>query len=66
MCEKAITKRWYKAEPPTQNEGLKMVIKIYDMELETERIRAQEERCREKWEKRTMFICQRQDKKLNH
>lgn len=31
-CKKAITKRWYSAGPPAQDEWLKTVNGIYDME----------------------------------
>lgn len=64
-CRKAITKRRYEAEPPTHDEWLKIVNEIHDMDQLTHRLRTQEEQCREKWEKWTMFTGQRRDKKLN-
>lgn len=60
-CKKAITKRWYKPDPPTQNEWLKIVRGIHDMELLTHRIRSQEQQCQEKWKKWTLFIGQNED-----
>uniref|UniRef100_A0A671XN45 Reverse transcriptase domain-containing protein n=1 Tax=Sparus aurata TaxID=8175 RepID=A0A671XN45_SPAAU len=54
-CKKAITRKWYKPDPPTQDDWLKIVNEIYVMELLTHKIRTQEEQCREKWEKWTVY-----------
>ena len=59
-CKKTITRRWYKTDPPTQEEWLKIVKEIYVMEHLTHCVKIQEEQFHEKWKKWTMFTLQRQ------
>lgn len=47
-----------KAEPPTRDEWLKIVNDKYDPEDRSHRMRAEEERSREKW---TKFSCRQRD-----
>lgn len=54
-CKKAITRKWYTPDPPTQDNWLKILNEIYVMEQLTHRIRTQEDQCREKWEKWTSY-----------
>ena len=46
-------RKWYKPDPPTQDDWLKIVNEIYVMEHLTLMIRTQEEQCQEKWKKWT-------------
>jgi len=60
-CKKAITKRWYKSDPPTRDEWLKLVSEISVMEWLTLKIRVQEDQCANNWGKWTVFTSQRQE-----
>ena len=55
-CKKAITRKWYKADPPTQEDWRKIMDEIHTMEQLTHKIRTQEDQCRRKWEKWTKYI----------
>lgn len=50
-CKKAITRKWHRTDPPTQQDWKKIVSDIYVMEMLTHKVRTQEEVCHEKWEK---------------
>jgi len=52
-CKKAITRKWYKTDPPSQEEWMKIMDKIHSMEQLTYKIRIQEDRFCRKWEKWT-------------
>ena len=53
--KKAITRRWYKQEPPTKENWIDIVKEIHAMENLTLLLRLQEERSQELWEKWTFF-----------
>ena len=48
---KAITRAWYKLDPPTREQWLSIVEEIYDMERFTHTLRMREEQFQGKWEK---------------
>lgn len=54
--KKAITKKWYKPEPPDRDDWLKLVKEMYIMEDLTHRIRLQVDTCVEKWMKWNVYI----------
>lgn len=58
-CKKAITKKWFKSDPPTTQDWIKIVNGIFEMEILTHRLRTQEENCRDKWDKWTKFTSTR-------
>ena len=53
--KKAITRLWHKETPPTCEQWLCIVEEIYVMERFTHRLRIQEERFLEKWDKWTQY-----------
>ena len=48
---KAITRAWYKVDPPTKEQWLSIVEEIYDMERFTHTLRMREGQFEGKWEK---------------
>ena len=55
--KKAITRLWYKTEPPTKEQWLCAVEEIYVKEKLTHQLRPQETQFSEKWEKWTKIKC---------
>ena len=55
-CKKAITRKWYRTDPPTQEDWMKIMDEIHIMEQMTHKIRTQEDQCCLKWEKWTEYI----------
>lgn len=55
-CKKAITRKWNKIDPPSQDEWIKIIDEIQTMEQLTYRIRTQEDQYHKKWEKWTEYI----------
>lgn len=44
-CKKAITREWYRLDPPTQDDWLKIVNETYTMEQLAHKVRTHEEQC---------------------
>jgi hypothetical protein len=59
--KKAITRLWYKADPPSCEQWLCIVEEIFVMERFTHKLRLQEDLFLEKWEKWTMYNTQQED-----
>lgn len=55
-CKKAITRKWYKIDPPLQDDWMTVMDKLHIMEQLTYRIRIQEDQYCQKWEKWTEYI----------
>ena len=59
--KKAITRSWYKADPPTCEQWLSIVEEIFVMEKLTHELRMQETLFLEKWNKWTEYRTQQDD-----
>ena len=59
--KKAITRLWYKADPPTREQWLSIVEEIFVMEKLTHDLRLQETLFLERWEKWTEYKSQQKD-----
>lgn len=64
--KKAITRLWYKPEPPVREQWLGIVEEIFVMEKLTHKLRLQEDLFLEKWEKWTDYISQQNDTDMNN
>ncbi len=53
--KKAITRKWGKEDPPSQDQWIGIVEEIYTMEKLTHRLKLQQTQLEEKWEKWTLF-----------
>ena len=58
-CKKTITRKWYKTEPPTKDDWLKIVNEIYDMEQFTCKIRTEKTMSRKMGEEDCLQINDR-------
>ncbi len=59
--KKAITRLWYKVEPPTGEQWMCIVEEIFVMEKLTHKLRLQEAQFNKKWEKWTDYRTQEED-----
>ena len=64
--KKAITRLWYKPEPPVREQWLGIVEEIFVMEKLTHKLRLQEDLFLEKWEKWTDYTNQQNDTDMNN
>ncbi len=53
--KKAITRKWGKEDPPSQDQWIGIVEEIYTMKKLTHRLRLQQTQLEEKWEIWTLF-----------
>ena len=64
--KKAITRLWYKPEPPVREQWLGIVEEIFGMEKMTYKLRLQEDLFLKKWEKWTNYTNQQNDTDMNN